>query len=84
MNKRQVIELLLSIAVLILTTTQLLTTIEMKNLEKEIDNLKINNKLYNYNLSELTRFEAEDVNKDGVVDISDMAIVKSRILKESK
>ena len=81
MNKRQIIEIFLSIAVLILAITQLLSTIEMKDMEKEIDKLKINNELYNYNLSELKEFESEDVNKDGVVDISDLAIVKSRILK---
>ena len=53
MNKRQIIEIFLSIAVLILAITQLLSTIELRETEERLKKLEIDYKIYEMNLNEL-------------------------------
>ncbi len=53
MNKRQIIEIFLSIAVLILAITQLLSTIELRETEERLKQLEIDYKIYEMNLNEL-------------------------------
>lgn len=53
MNKRQIIEIFLSIAVLILAITQLLSTIELRETEERLKQLETDYKIYEMNLNEL-------------------------------
>lgn len=52
--------------------------------ENKVENLEQDNNINTIRLNNLYKYEAEDVNKDGKVDVSDLALVKSKMLKEKK
>lgn len=52
--------------------------------ENKVENLDQDNNINTIRLNNLYKYEPEDVNKDGKVDISDLALVKSKMLKEKK
>lgn len=52
--------------------------------ENKVENLEQDNNINTIRLNNLYKYEPEDVNKDGKVDISDLALVKSKMLKEKK
>lgn len=58
--------------------------IEVENKVENLEQDDMINKMKLENILKHISYEAEDVNKDGKVDVSDLALVKSKMLKEKK
>lgn len=85
MKKIYLYEILTLIGILIFGILLCVNTYDLKVLQEDNENLTYRIKLLetkNALYESISEYEVEDVNKDGVVDISDLAIVKSRMLKE--
>lgn len=84
MKKIYLYEILTLIGILIFGILLCVNTYDLKVLQEDNENLTYRIKLLetkNALYESINEYEVEDVNKDGVVDISDLAIVKSRMLR---
>ena len=84
MKKIYLYEILTLIGILIFGILLCVNTYDLKVLQEDNENLTYRIKLLetkNALYENINEYEVEDVNKDGVVDISDIAIVKSRMLR---
>lgn len=84
MKKIYLYEILTLIGILIFGILLCINTYDLKVLQEDNENLTYRIKLLetkNALYENINEYEVEDVNKDGVVDISDLAIVKSRMLR---
>lgn len=84
MKKIYLYEILTLIGILIFGILLCVNTYDLKVLQEDNENLTYRIKLLetkNALYENISKYEVEDVNKDGVVDISDLAIVKSRMLR---
>ena len=84
MKKIYLYEILTLIGILIFGILLCVNTYDLKVLQEDNENLTYRIKLLetkNALYESISEYEVEDVNKDGVVDISDLAIVKSRMLR---
>lgn len=84
MKKIYLYEILTLIGILIFGILLCVNTYDLKVLQEDNENLTYRIKLLetkNALYENISEYEVEDVNKDGVVDISDLAIVKSRMLR---
>lgn len=84
MKKIYLYEILTLIGILIFGILLCVNTYDLKVLQEDNENLIYRIKLLetkNALYESINEYEVEDVNKDGVVDISDIAIVKSRMLR---
>ena len=84
MKKIYLYEILTLIGILIFGILLCVNTYDLKVLQEDNENLTYRIKLLetkNALYENINEYEVEDVNKDGVVDISDLAIVKSRMLR---
>lgn len=87
MKKIYLYEILTLIGILIFGILLCVNTYDLKVLQEDNENLTYRIKLLetkNVLYENISEYEVEDVNKDGVVDISDLAIVKSRMLRGEK
>ena len=85
MKKIYLYEILTLIGILIFGILLCVNTYDLKVLQEDNENLTYRIKLLetkNALYESINEYEVEDVNKDGKVDISDLAIVRSRMLKE--
>lgn len=84
MKKIYLYEILTLIGILIFGILLCVNTYDLKVLQEDNENLTYRIKLLetkNALYESISEYEVEDVNKDGEVDISDLAIVKSRMLR---
>lgn len=84
MKKIYLYEILTLIGILIFGILLCVNTYDLKVLQEDNENLTYRIKLLetkNALYESISEYEVEDVNKDGIVDISDLAIVKSRMLR---
>lgn len=84
MKKIYLYEILTLIGILIFGILLCVNTYDLKVLQEDNENLTYRIKLLetkNALYESISEYEVEDVNKDGKVDISDLAIVKSRMLR---
>ena len=84
MKKIYLYEKLTLIGIIIFGILLCVNTYDLKVLQEDNENLTYRIKLLetkNALYESINEYEVEDVNKDGVVDISDLAIVKSRMLR---
>lgn len=84
MKKIYLYEILTLIGILIFGILLCVNIYDLKVLQEDNENLTYRIKLLetkNALYESINEYEVEDVNKDGVVDISDLAIVKSRMLR---
>ena len=84
MKKIYLYEKLTLIGILIFGILLCVNTYDLKVLQEDNENLTYRIKLLetkNALYESINEYEVEDVNKDGVVDISDLAIVRSRMLR---
>lgn len=84
MKKIYLYEILTLIGILIFGILLCVNTYDLKVLQEDNENLTYRIKLLetkNALYENINEYEVEDVNKDGAVDISDIAIVKNKILK---
>lgn len=78
MKKIYIYEVLTIIGILIIGIFMCINTYEIKVLQEDNEDLTYRIKLLE---TKNALYEVEDVNKDGEVDISDLALVRSRMLR---